>query len=192
MKLSHFYALCLLLVGLSPGANAFADGPGTETGFSTLVLQFMPNDDYESVWGAGWYSFKDKRFGFYINGQLTMQATSDRDDFYESLNVGSFGDPVTGSISDFGVLNIGATFALGNNFGLFAGIGYADVTGYAEKFDPLFILDSDGEYLVRDPSLDESGENINAGLMFRLQKVSFELGHQSFAKETYLGIGIAF
>jgi hypothetical protein len=152
----------------------------------------MPNDDYESVWGAGWYSFKDRGFGFYINGQVTIEPTSERDDFYESLSVGAFGDPVTGSISDFAVLNIGATFAFGENFGIFAGVGYADVTGYAEQFDPLYILDSDGEYLVRDRSLDDSGGNANAGLMLRLQRISFELGYQSFSEEVYLGVGLAF
>ena len=172
--------------------NTAAAAQDYEPSHSTVTFQYLPNSDYETVIGVGLYSFKYRATGFYINGQVTVQSTSERDDFYESLNVNTFGDPITGYISDFATLNIGVTHSFGENLGLFLGVGYASIEGYAEMFDPLYILDSDGTYLVRESSPDDSGVNGNGGLILQLGKLSVELGYQSFIKEGYVGLGFSF
>ena len=163
-----------------------------QPGHSTLTFQYLPNNDYETVVGVGLYSFKYRETSYYINGQFTAQSTSERDDFYETLTVNSFGDPIVGYISDFGTLNIGMTRSLGEKFGVFAGIGYAWVEGYAEMFDPLYILSSDGYYLVRESSPDDSGFNANGGAILQIGRLSLELGYHSYVKQGYAGIGLSF
>ena len=172
--------------------NAMAAEQAYQPDRSVVTFQYLPNSDYETVIGAGLYSFKRNATGFYINGQVTAQSTSERDDFFESLSVNSFGDPVTGYISDFVTANIGVTRFFGEHLGIFLGVGYASIEGYAEMFDPLYILDSDGSYLVRESSLDDSGMNGNGGIILQLGRVSVELGYQSFVEQGYVGLGFSF
>lgn len=171
---------------------ALAGGQADQPGHSTVTFQYLPNSEYETVIGAGLYRFNQNATGFYLNGQVTAQSTSERDDFYESLNVNSFGDPIMGYISDFATLNVGVTRSFGEKFGVFLGVGYASIEGYAEMFDPLYILDSDGSYLVRESSPDDSGVNGNGGLILQLSRVSVELGYHSFVKQGYVGLGFSF
>lgn len=172
--------------------QALAAEQSFQQGRSVVTFQYLPNTEYETVIGAGYYNFKRAAVGGYINIQMTAQSTSERDDYYDFLNVGSFGDPVTGYISGFASLNFGMTRSYGENIGVFLGVGYASVEGYAEKFDPLYILDSDGTYLVRDSSSDDSGVNGNGGFILQLSRVSVELGYHSFVEQAYVGLGFSF
>lgn len=189
VALSVIWCLSILL-----GTNGYSQNTDKDAqNHHSLTFQYMPNDLYDNPIGLGWYMGKERRFGFYLNGQFTaLSSPSDRDDYYESLNVDSFGDPVVGSISDLLIFNLGTTFLLTKYLGVYAGVGYADVTGYAEKFDPMYILDSDGGYLVRDKSIDDSGVNGNLGLILRLKWLALEAGYNSFVEDAYFGIGFAF
>ncbi len=76
-----------------------------------------------------------------------------------------------------------------SDIGGYAGIGYVSVTGVAEKNDPMKILSGDGRYYVDDPENDESGANLNAGIIFGIEKIIFNLGYHSFTSSAYFGIG---
>ena len=62
--------------------NAMAAEPAYQQDHSVVTFQYLPNSDYETVIGAGLYSFKRNATGFYINGQITAQSTSEREYFY--------------------------------------------------------------------------------------------------------------
>ncbi len=177
---------------LLPVGQVLATDTAPLPGHSAITLQYLPSSDYETVVGMGFYSFRHPSPGFYFNGQVTTTTTSDRDDFYRNLSTTSFGHRVTDTISDFATLNAGVTFAASDSLGLYLGLGYATVTGYAEMFDPQHILDFDGDYLVPEPTPDDEGVNANAGLLLRFGNVSAELGYHSFLNRAYVGFGFGF
>lgn len=156
---------------------------------NVLDIEYMPTSDYGSVLGVGFYQSKPESFGLYGNFQRTIAF---REPKYESLNISSFGDPVIGLYKDIMLLNIGVTRQIYASVIGYAGIGFASVKGIARKYDPLHILASDGEYYVDYPAYDESGGNLNVGIIFGIKKVVFNLGYQSYTSNAYLGVGFRF
>ena len=187
MRTSLTFPLLLLLSGQAVAAEIPA-----LPGRGAFTLQYTPGDDYETVMGIGFYSFRRSLPSFYFSAQVTTTPTSDSDDFYKNLTTASFGHPVTGYISDFATLNAGTTYSVTDRLGLYLGLGYGSITGYAELFDYQRILDFDGYYLVRDPTPDRNGANVNAGLLLFLGGVSVEVGYHSFIQKAYVGVGFAF
>ena len=153
---------------------------------TVMDIEYLPSGDYESAFGAGAYQFKREGVGFYGNFQITL---ADREPEYSSLNISSFGDPVTDRYKEIMIFNLGVTKQVASNIGGYAGAGYASVTGVAQKNDPMNILAGDGKYYVDDPANNESGANFNAGIVFWMEKIAFNIGYHSFASSTYFGIG---
>lgn len=152
-------------------------------------LEYLPKDLYESAIGTGIYQIKPSGVGFYGNFQMTL---TQREPHYDTLNTSSFGDPVVETFKDLMILNIGITKQLGQYAAIYAGAGYASVTGVARKYDPMHILGENGDYYVDEPAYDDSGANINAGLIFKYKKLGVNFGYQSFPKIPYAGIGMVF
>jgi len=188
MRTTIYLPLLLLLLS----GQVVAAGIPAQPDRGAITLQYTPGNDYETVMGMGIYSFRRSLPGFYFNAQVTTMPTSDSDDFYKNLTAASFGHPVTGYISDFATVNAGTTYSVADRLGLYLGIGYVSVTGYAELYDSQRILDFDGYYLVPDPTPDENGANVNVGLLLFLGSVSVEVGYHSFIQKGYVGIGFAF
>jgi|AZIK01.1.fsa_nt_gi hypothetical protein len=153
---------------------------------SAWDIEYLPSGDYESAFGAGVYQAKQEGVGFYGNLQITL---TEREPEYDSLTISSFGDPVTNRYKDIMIFNFGITKQVASNVSGYAGIGYASATGIAQKDDPMNILASDGKYYVDDPANDESGGNLNAGILFGTEKIVFNLGYHSFTSSAYFGIG---
>ncbi len=149
-------------------------------------IEYLPSTEYERAFGAGAYRFRHNAVGFYGNFQITL---ADREPKYDSLNIASYGDPVTDRYKDIMLFNIGITGQINENIGGYAGVGYASVKGIAQKYDPMRILASDGIYYVDVPSDDESGVNLNAGVIFGFEKVIFNIGYHSFSSSVYFGVG---
>ena len=141
---------------------------------------------YHSVFGIGGYGFNEDRFGFYGNIQMSLAK---REPMYDSLTVSSFGDPVTERYKDLFIIDFGATRKITSNIGAYAGLGYASVTGEAQKYDPLHILGTNGTYYVKDPQYDKSGGNLNAGIIVLLKGLALNFGYHTFTKSTYFGLG---
>jgi hypothetical protein len=188
MKSTVFWPLLVLVFC----GRAFAGETAAQPGQVAVTLQYLPNSAYETVIGLGVYSFRSSSPGFYFSGQVSTTTTSERDDYYQNLSPASFGHPVADYLSDFASVNAGMTYAVGDHLGLYLGLGYASITGYAELVDPQRILDPDGYYLVRDTVPDDNGVNVNSGLLLLLGSVSIELGYHSFIKQGFVGIGLSF
>jgi hypothetical protein len=156
---------------------------------SVIDFEFSPKSKYENAWGIGYYQFKEEGIGFYGNLLVTL---ADRKPQYPSLNVASFGDPVTNRYGDLVLFNVGLTKTLAQSFAVYGGIGYGQVTGEAEKFDPLRILAPDGRYYVPDPANDKKGFNVNAGVLLALGKLAVNVGVNSFTGSVYFGVGAKF
>ena len=171
----HLTALAVLLAVSTNAASEVA-----------WDIEYLPSGDYEEAFGIGLYQSKPEGFGLYGNLQVTL---SDREPKYDNLNVSSFGDPVTERYQDIAIFNVGITKRLYKNLNTYAGIGYAVSRAVAQKNDPLNILANDGEYYVDDPANDESGGNVNAGIILGVGKVVFNLGYHSFTSSPYFGIG---
>lgn len=159
---------------------------GAEIAFD---IEYLPESDYESAIGVGVYRFEDDGIGFYGNLQLTLAP---REPHYDSSLTSGFGDPVTARYRDILLVNVGLTKKFTDGFGGYAGVGFASVTGVAERYDSWHILASDGVYYEDDPDNDESGLNLNAGLMFGLGSVALNVGYHSFTSSLYFGAGLQF
>ena len=164
----------------------FSSNASSETQWD---VEYLPSDEYEQAFGIGVYQSKTDGFGFYGNLQVTL---SDREPKYDSLNVSSYGDPVTERYKDITIFNVGITKRLSSNLNTYAGVGYAVSRAVAKKNDPFNILGSDGDYYVDDPANDESGGNLNAGILLGVGKVVFNFGYHSFTSSPYIGVGGSF
>lgn len=156
-----------------------------------LTIQFIPSSSsLEEALGFGFYALRDDPVGLYGNVATT---TREREPHYESLNTGSFGDPITERFKELTVFAVGPTRKLTDSVSVFAGIGYGWGDAKAEKDDPTHILASDGKYYVDDPSNDESGVNANAGVLITPgDNFTVELGYHSFPGTGYIGLGWSF
>ncbi len=182
VKLKKPYRITLFLLtlfSLPPQANSETAGD----------IEYLPDSDYESALGAGIYQSKNESIGFYVNMQLTLNV---REPHYDSLNITSFGDPVTDRYRDIFLINAGITKQLAPFITGYAGAGLASVTGIAQKDDPSNILASDGKYYVDDPQNDETGGNINAGVIIKAGSLAFNIGYHTFTNSAYFGIGAQF
>lgn len=152
-----------------------------------LDIEYVPKaSGYESALGVGYYQIKDDGLGVYGNIQLTLMK---REPMYENLSVSSFGDPVTERYKDLIMGNVGITKNVTPSFVVYAGVGYASAAGVARKYDPLGILGGGGTYYVNDPQNDKSGANLNAGIIFVLDKLALNIGYNSFTSSAFFGIG---
>ena len=161
-------------------ANAKADGG------SLWTIEYLPSSEYKSAIGFGIYGAKYDGIGYYGNFQLTI---STNEPHYESLNINSFGDPVTDRYEDLMIFNVGITKRISSVLGGYLGVGYAFVEGFAEKYDPYHILSSNGYYYVSDTAKDESSGNVNAGILLDAGSVTINIGYHSFTSSAYFGIG---
>ncbi len=165
--------------------------PSTVMAEGALMAQYAPgNSKYEDALGLGIYELKDERIGIYVN--LQASGVYGREPYYESLTTTSFGDPITNTYNDIAVLNLGITKRAISQVYAYVGLGYAVLAGTVEKYDPYHILASDGYYYVGDPANTDSGINVNVGLLFNINRLTAELGYNSFFSNIYFGIGINF
>ncbi len=160
--------------------------PLTPNARRVVTIQYLASGgDYEGGIGFGYYHYPPKDIGMFLNFQV---GTKKGEPYYETLGLGSFGDPVLGRYKDPLVINVGATKSFGK-VGLFAGLGYGATQGVARKYDPLHILAKDGVYFVDDPEFDESGVNFTAGGTIDLGRMSMDIGFNSFTSSAYVGAG---
>jgi len=167
------------------GATSLARAEGS----TAWVMDYMPSDQYESVIGFGVYDFKDESYGYYGSVHISITAT---ENYYDFLNVKSFGDPVTDRFEEIMIFDVGLTKRLSLNMNGYAGIGVAFVEGYAEKYDSTFTFSVDGRYVVPDTENDRSGGNINLGLMLNIDSLSLNIGVHSYTKSAYVGFGFIY
>lgn len=154
------------------------------------AIEYLPaSNGVNAGLGGGIYALKDEGVGVYGN---ILTSGGGKKPMYESLNVSSFGDPVTARYKNPFVFNVGVTKKFGTNAAGFLGAGYASVRGEAQKFDPMYILASNGTYYVKDPAQDKSGVNVNVGLLLSINKLAVTVGYNSFLSTTSVGIGMKF
>jgi len=181
-KINLIVILCLFtLVGFSY-AN---DGKDI-----VVTGQYLMMDEGENGWGLGVYSFKDKKFSWYANFQISLDRVNNNTYYYDFISQSTFNDPVSDEITSGCVFNVGITRNLYKFIGVYAGLGYATVVDYLELYDSYHILAPDGHYYVDDG--DSSGLNCNAGVMLFIKRVTVELGYNTFISSPYLGFGIKF
>ena len=158
----------------------------TAKGEGAWDIEYLPESDYDNAFGLGYYQYKQEGVGFYGNFQITL---TEREPSYDSLNPSSFGDPITGNYKEIMLFNLGITKKVTSYLSGYAGVGYASATAIVQKYDSTRILASDGQYYVNDPNNDESGGNLNAGIIISMEKIIFNLGYHSFTSSAYFGIG---
>jgi len=156
---------------------------------SVWDIEYLPAGDYESAFGIGFYQAKNEGMGFYGNFQITLSI---REPHYDSLNISSFGDPVTDRYKEIMLFNFGITKKVTSNIIGYAGVGFVSVTGIAQKDDRFNILASNGKYYVNDSSNDETSSNLNTGFVFGTENISFNIGYHSFTNTVYFGVGSRF
>lgn len=179
-------AMLFLLSPLISYAQSNATTPKT-----IADIEYSPGGTYGSALGLGLYKLDPIGIGFY--GNLLTSINAKREPQYDALTVTSFGDPVTDRFKDkLLMINLGITKSFTANIGGYIGIGYASADGRAQKFDPLRILASDGTYYVNDPANDKSGANLNGGVILGFEKVSLNVGYNSFTARPYVGLGVRF
>jgi len=153
------------------------------------VMDYMPSDKYESGIGFGVYDFRDESYGYYGSVHVSITAT---ENYYDFLNVNSFGDPVTDRFEEIMIFDVGLTRRLTSNIDGYAGIGIAFVEGYAEKYDSTFTFSVNGKYVVPDTENDRSGGNVNIGILFNIDSLTLNVGIHSYTKSAYLGLGFMY
>lgn len=157
-----------------------------------MVIDFeslSSSGDYEGAIGAGIYQLKNSGVGYYGNAQITA---SNREPLYEGLNTSSFGDPVTGRCKDLVIVDIGVVHDIMDYLYGYAGVGYVSVEAFARKYDPYHILANNGNYYVPDSANNESGINLNLGLILKIEQLTLNAGYHSFTGSKYVGVGLAF
>ena len=144
------------------------------------VQYFQPEEQPESVLGFGFYSLPARSHGWYVNLQLTMGKSTEGDlPSYEE-------DQVTNRFNQLNILNAGITYQFVNSFGWYIGIGYAESSGVAE------VKKYYGSVYYDDGDNDESGMNLDAGILINIKHFTMNIGYGSFAPSVYLGIGFNF
>ena len=154
------------------------------------TLAYVANDKCKKTFGMNIFTYNAKSIDLFASIQFGFPKS--KEDYYESLNEESFGDEVTDRFQDLLMYNIGIKKNVFGGLAPYIGIGYASLTGYAEKYDPEHILASDGYYVVRDEDADESGVNVNPGLMWHYKSLAVELGYHSFVNGVAFGLGLNF
>lgn len=155
-----------------------------------ITGQYLSSSECEDALGLGIYKLNNYAVGGYGNLQASLFRRSEP--HYKSLNLNSFGDPVTSWFKDIFTINGGLTKKITKYIAVYAGIGYAYIDGIAEKYDPYHILSPDGYYYVYDPSNSSDGLNMNAGLLISVEKLAIEIGYNTFVENIYFGVGINF
>jgi hypothetical protein len=177
----------LVLFMMIGSSNSYAKTSGV------VSLLYTPeSSSYEPSYGVGIYGIHDKNISYYINLQFSSLRTSDSENYYESLDIYSFGDPVEKRFQDNFVFNFGITKSLTKYFSGYGGLGFSILSGVAKKYDPMHILGSNGTYYVPDDENDESSINFNIGTIINIKKVCIDIGYNSFRSDMYFGLGWKF
>ncbi len=158
--------------------NAHADSAVVDFTYSPSQSSMM------STVGMGIYDLKDTGPGFYVNGSLSGSP----DSYYSTCySCGSVKSTQQGA----------ALFALGATFPLvtsdmhvpiyrtlhsYVGLGYGSLSGYAQYASSSSWYDYS--------SKDQSGVNVNGGLVFGFDGFALNVGVNSLSKTVYFGIGI--
>lgn len=150
-----------------------------------FTIQYLAGGDYEPGLGLAFYYYPPTGIGYFAGFQIGVK---EQEPFYDDLSLGSFGDPIQERFQTPLVVNVGITKSLGR-LGIFGGVGYGSAEGIARKYDPLHILGDDGTYYVGDPQNDESGFNLTGGSTISFDKISMDIGYNSFTSSIYVGMG---
>ncbi len=155
-----------------------------------FTFEISPANEYTGAVGLGFYHVKENDISFYVNFYGTL---SGYEPDYDSLDISSFGDPVTKKYKSLTLINLGLTKKIFDGFSIYAGVGYAGVSGKAQKYDSLHILAEDGYYYVEDPENNESGVNLNTGVLYKIYgQFEITVGYQSFSNSINIGYGYCF
>ena len=146
-------------------ASAQEEGAMTATG-----LVMAPSGDEATMVGAGTYWTRNASLGGYFNFASSVEAGS----FLESLSLGrsAASDAATGY-----VVNLGATYQIGNDIAAYGGVGLAGTSPGASS---------------PPTDVEDQGFNANVGMLVDLGDLSLDLGYNSFFTTTYVGIGFEF
>ena len=156
-----------------------------------VTANFLRSNEYSGdfAFGIGAYGTSKYDFSFYMNTMFSFHSESDH---YDSLTIESFGDPVRDRKKDLFMLSAGPTYGISEYCAIYSGLGFGVEWGYVKKYDPMHILSDDGIYYVDDPSRDNTGVNLNVGLLLFLKDFTLEFGYHTFPQKTYLGAGWRF
>lgn len=177
-----------LLVAALLSATAFLYSCETPGRGSITIDGVIPTGDYQPGIGLTFAKFIPESIGGW--GSLKGSIT-DKEPHYDSLSPGAFGDPQTDSYFTFFTASGGVTYGLGENVGLYAGVGFGVEQEVIEQYDPMRILASDGYYYVDGE--DSSAVNAAIGVMAWTDGgFTVHLGFDSMPEAVTVGIGFSF
>lgn len=162
------------------GGEACAESSVVDLTYSPSQSNMMP------TLGIGVYNLKDAGPGFYLNGSLSGNP----DTYYASTCYYSCGS-ATNTQQGSALFSIGATFPMVTadmkvpiyrTLHSYVGLGYGSLSGYAQY--------SGSSYWYDYSDKDQSGVNVNAGLIFGFDGFAINVGVNSLSKAAYVGIGI--
>lgn len=130
--------------------------------------------------------------GLYVDVKFDPQSPEDEEGFIDSLTVAEVEENLNDQLfSDEGVwtsFNVAVMKALGPQFVVYAGAGWADAKQYVEYLDGERELGLQGFYWVRDEEGSGSELNVMGGAMFQLtQNFAFQIGAESAPRGFTMG-----
>jgi len=137
-----------------------------------------PEEDPEPLLGFAYYQLLAHSIGGYSDFQMTIPEESTFGDL-SSYNANTVRDRFHRTY----IFDIGITNQFSDSFSGYLGVGYAKSEGIAKTESFGF-----SDY-YEDPENDESGLNLNAGILLTAGSIAINFGYNSFISSAYLGIG---
>ncbi|HEU0300165.1 MAG TPA: hypothetical protein VFR37_11940 [Longimicrobium sp.] len=122
--------------------------------------------------------------GLYVDAKFDPESPEDSEGFIDSLTVAeveeNFNDQFFSEEGSWTSFNVAVMKALGPQFVVYAGAGWADAKQYVEFLDSDRDLGESGFYWVRDEENSGGEVNVMGGAMFQLtSNIAFQVGAES-------------
>jgi hypothetical protein len=148
--------------------------------------------------GMNLSGYRYEGVGYHLDVKSNLGGRQGRDNYYESISVGEFDDPLKADSKSYLIFDVGITRKLFGGLYVMGGVGLVLYDEYLKYKDPLGILgDSSNEYWICDDDEGYIGVNVTGALTYIIDTknspdISVTVGGDLDPPGVIAGIGIVF
>lgn len=178
-------AMAGLAIACACGTATARDGAAKTAVLATAGF----GSDFAGVYGLGIFSPDVDGLGRFLvlEGSIGQETSPE----YQTLNGNPRGDEVTDRFEVLAQVTAGVTYPMTESVYAIAGLGYASGQGYTRLRDGAGDLGG-GSYYIEDPSRDDEGVNVQAGVLGQFGRLSALAAYNTFSEQVVIGVGLNF